>query len=120
MRGAPTCGLCDERPILDTTHPEEQPTSFQAYLDAVEDKTGKTPRELVSEAQAKGFGPGTKATPILEWLAQDYGLGRGHGMAMVHVITKGPTISDKHVGSGGSHADPSNQLWLDGQASKPG
>lgn len=94
--------------------------SFQAYLDAVENKTGKTPRELVDEAHAKGFGPQTKATPILEWLAADYGLGRGHGMAMVHVITKGPAISDKHVGASGSHADASNQLWLDGQASNPG
>jgi hypothetical protein len=28
-----------------------------------------------------------KATPILEWLKEDYGLGRGHGKALVHVIT---------------------------------
>lgn len=93
--------------------------SFQAYLDAVEKKTGLTPRQLVAIATEKGFGPDTKATPILEWLAADYGLGRGHGMAMVHVITKGPTISDKHVGSGGTHADASTELWLDGVASKP-
>jgi len=30
--------------------------------------------------------------PILEWLPDDNGLGRGHGMAIVHVITKGPQI----------------------------
>lgn len=93
--------------------------SFQAYLDAVEDKTGLTPRELVAQAAAKGFGPGTKATPILEWLKEDYGLGRGHGMAMVHVITKGPEISDKHVGTTGTHSDESPTLWLDGKDSKP-
>lgn len=93
--------------------------SFQAYLDAVETKTGLTPRQLVAIATEKGFGPGTKATPILEWLAADYGLGRGHGMAIVHVITKGPTISEKHVETGGSHADASTELWLDGVASKP-
>ena len=40
-------------------------------------------------------------------------------MAIVHVITKGPQISDKHVGSGGTHADPSNVLWLDGKATNP-
>lgn len=40
-------------------------------------------------------------------------------MAMVHVITKGRTISDKHVGTSGSHADTSTELWLDGQASRP-
>lgn len=93
--------------------------SFQAYLDAIETKTGRTPRELLDEAREQGFGPGTKATPILAWLADTYDLGRGHGMAMVHVITKGPTISDKHVGTSGSHADTSTELWLDGQASRP-
>lgn len=93
--------------------------SFQAYLDAVEKKTGLTPRQLLALATEKGFGADTKATPILEWLAADYGLGRGHGMAMVHVITKGATISEKHVGSGGTHADASSELWLDGIASKP-
>ncbi|WP_144792631.1 DUF4287 domain-containing protein [Microbacterium paludicola] len=93
--------------------------SFQAYLDAVEDKTGLTPRQLTELAKEKGFGEGTKAGPILEWLKDDYDLGRGHGMAIVHVITKGPQISAKHVGSEGSHADPSDALWLDGKASNP-
>jgi hypothetical protein len=93
--------------------------SFQAYLDNIEDKTGKTPREFIALAEEKGFGPGTKAGPILAWLAEDFGLGRGHGMALVHVITKGAQIDPKHVGSGGTHADPSATLWLDGKATKP-
>ena len=93
--------------------------SFQAYLDAVEKKTGLTPRELVTLADAKGFGSGSSAAPIVQWLAEDYGLGRGHAMAMVHVITKGPQISAKHVDSGGTHADPTDTLWLDGAASNP-
>ncbi|WP_435737257.1 DUF4287 domain-containing protein [Cellulosimicrobium sp. PMB13] len=93
--------------------------SFQAYLDAVETKTGLTPRELVERAHEQGFGPGTKATPIVEWLAADYGLGRGHAMAMVHVITKGDRISSKHVGTDGAHSDASDRLWLDGKATKP-
>jgi hypothetical protein len=93
--------------------------SFQAYLDAVETKTGLTPRQLIDLAHEKGFDENTKATPIVEWLAADYGLGRGHAMAMVHVITKGPQISDKHVDSGGTHSDPSNMLWLDGKATNP-
>lgn len=93
--------------------------SFQAYLDAIETKTGRTPRALLEEAQARGYGPGTKAGEILDWLKADYALGRGHGMAMVHVITKGPTIDGKHVGSSGSHRDASDILWLDGQATKP-
>lgn len=41
-------------------------------------------------------------------------------MALVHVITRGPQISDKHVGGGdGAHADASDTLRLDGKASNP-
>ena len=40
-------------------------------------------------------------------------------MAMVHVITKGDRISSKHVGSGGTHSDESDRLWLGGKDSKP-
>ena len=94
--------------------------SFQAYLDAIEDKTGLTPRQLVDIAESKGFGDdGVKAGEILEWLKADYGLGRGYGMALVHVIKNGPQIGSKHVGTTGSHRDESDTLWLDGKASKP-
>ncbi|WP_309068824.1 DUF4287 domain-containing protein [Microbacterium sp.] len=93
--------------------------SFQAYLDNIETKTGVTPRRFIELAAERGFGPGTKAAPIVQWLADDYGLGRGHAMALVHVITKGERIDDKHVGSGGTHRDDSNRLWLDGKDTKP-
>lgn len=94
--------------------------SFQAYLDAAEGKTGLTPRQLVEIAQSKGFDePTVKAGVILEWLKADYGLGRGHGMALVHVIKKGPTIDSRHVGSDGAHRDETDTLWLDGAATKP-
>lgn len=94
--------------------------SFQAYLDAIEDKTGLTPRQLVEIAHSKGFeGESVKAGEILEWLTSDYGLGRGHGMALVHVIKKGPQIDAKFVGTTGTHRDESDTLWLDGKATKP-
>ncbi len=94
--------------------------SFQAYLDNIEDKTGLTPRQFIALAHDKGLdAAGTKAGAIVEWLAADYGLGRGHAMALVHVIQKGAAISDKHVGTDGTHSDPSNMLWLDGKASNP-
>jgi len=95
--------------------------SFQAYLDAIEQKTGRTPRQLLDEAIARGYQqPGVKAGVIVQWLADEYGLGRGHAMAMVHVITKGPQISTKHVGTDGVHRDETDTLWLDGIATKPG
>jgi Domain of unknown function (DUF4287) len=92
--------------------------SFQAYLDKIEDKTGRTPRELVDEAVGRGY-QDAKAGVICDWLKADYDLGRGHAMALVHVIKNGPQISDKHVGTKSTHSDPSNLLWLDGKASNP-
>lgn len=93
--------------------------SFQAYLDSIEEKTGLTPRQLIERASERGFGPGTKAGEIVAWLGEEYGLGRGHAMALVHVITKGPQIDPKHVGSSGSHRDATDTLWLDGKATRP-
>lgn len=94
--------------------------SFQAYLDTIEDQTGLVPREFIDIAQSRGYdAPDVKAGVILDWLKEEYGLGRGHGMALIHVIKKGPQIDGKHVGSTGSHRDESDVLWLDGKASKP-
>lgn len=94
--------------------------SFQSYLDNIEGKTGLTPRQFIAIAQEKGFdAQDTKAGVIIAWLKEDYDLGRGHGMALVHVINNGPKISDKHVGKPGAHGDESDTLWLDGVASKP-
>lgn len=88
--------------------------SFQAYLDAVEAKTGKTPNQLIELAHAKGFSENTKAGEIVAWLKEEFSLGHGHAMAMTKVIRTGPQISDKHVNSGGVHSDESNTLRLDG------
>jgi hypothetical protein len=99
---------------------KEDSMSFQAYLDAVEEKTGLTPREIVARAHENGFGAETKSGVIVDWLKQEYGLGRGHAMAMVHVVKNGAEISDKHVGSSGTHRDPSTTLWLDGKVTRPG
>lgn len=92
--------------------------SFQAYLDTIEKKTGKIPQELVDEAHARGYGADTKAGEIVTWLADEYGLGRGHAMALVHVVKNGPGISDKHVGTTGTHRDDSDVLRLDGLANR--
>ena len=91
--------------------------SFQAYLDNIEARTGKTPREFIQLAEARGYGRDTKSGEIVEWLKQDFDLGRGHAMALVHVIKKGPEIGDKHVGSKGTHRDESDTLRLDGKDS---
>jgi len=94
--------------------------SFQAYLDTIEDKTGRTPRQLLALAKERGLDrPDVKAGAIVDWLKADYGLGRGHAMALVYVIKNGPKIDSKHVGSTGTHRDDSDTLWLDGKATRP-
>jgi len=66
--------------------------SFQAYLDNVEAKTGKSAGELKKIAIDKGFAdeiglaPGVKATAIVDWLKQDFDLGHGHAMSIVAYI----------------------------------
>lgn len=68
--------------------------TFAAYMAAVEAATGKSIAGLVDIAEAKGFAvagrivPGVKAGQIVAWLAQDYGLGRGHAMS-VYAVLKG-------------------------------
>ncbi len=92
--------------------------SYQAYLDAIEAKTGKTPQQLLDEATDRGYGPTTKAAVVLDWLRQDYGLSRGHAMALYGVLKNGPTVPEKHVGSPGTHRDESLILRLDGVAQR--
>jgi hypothetical protein len=89
--------------------------SFQAYLDNIEAKTGKTPNEFIALAQEKGFGTDTKSGEIVSWLKENFGLGHGHAMAMVHVIKNGAKISETHVNSGGTHSDESDTLRLSGK-----
>jgi len=89
--------------------------SFQAYLDNIEEKTGKTPNEFITMATNKGFDKNTKTGEIVAWLKEDFNLGHGHAMAMSHVIKKGAKISNKHVGTDGVHRDESDTLRLDGK-----
>ena len=80
--------------------------SFQAYLDNIEAKTGKTPNDFLAMAKEKGFtDPATKAGTIVAWLKNDFELGHGHAMAIVHVIKNGAKLSEKHVGTTGVHRD---------------
>lgn len=61
--------------------------SFQAYIDNIKAKTGLSPDDFVHLAEEKGLlGQEVRATQILDWLRGDYGLGRGHGMAIVGIL----------------------------------
>ena len=57
--------------------------TFQAYIDAVKAKTGKTPEQLKTEATKAGvYRPDMKAMELVTWLARKYDVGRGHAMSV--------------------------------------
>ena len=59
--------------------------SFQAYLDNVKAKTGKTPDDFATLADQKGL---NKHGDIVKWLKNDFDLGHGHATAIAGVLMK--------------------------------
>lgn len=65
--------------------------TFQAYIDNIYKKTGKTPDDFRKLAEKKGLlKPGVKAMEVVNWLKKDHGLGHGHAMA-IYATFKGRT-----------------------------
>jgi Domain of unknown function (DUF4287) len=68
--------------------------SFQAYIDNIKAKTGKTPADFKRLAEKKGFlktgqlVKTVKATEITNWLKEEFELGHGHAMA-IYATLKG-------------------------------
>ncbi len=89
--------------------------SFQAYLDNVEEKTGKTPNDFIAEAKEKNI---TEFKDIIAWLKKDYGLGVGHARAIAYVIRNGAEFELRQTT--GTHRDASGTLKLDGTKRKSG
>jgi hypothetical protein len=62
--------------------------SFQAYIDNIKTKTGKSPDDFKKLAEKKGFFQGGQLVPtvrageIVKWLKKDFELGHGHAMAI--------------------------------------
>jgi hypothetical protein len=68
--------------------------SFQAYIDNIKTKTGKTPEDFKKLAEKQGFlqkgeiRTGIKAGEIVAWLKKEFNLGHGHAMA-IYAVFKG-------------------------------
>lgn len=57
--------------------------SFQAYIENIYAKTGKTPKELKEAAEKAGvYKPDMKAGELVEFLKDKFDLGYGHSMAI--------------------------------------
>ena len=66
--------------------------SFQAYIDNIQAKTGKSPEDFRRLAAEKNFTENgilratVKAGEVVAWLKADFGLGHGHAMAIVALL----------------------------------
>jgi hypothetical protein len=87
--------------------------SFQAYLDNIEEKTGKAPNQFIAEAKKKKL---TESKDIIAWLKKDYGLGLGHARALDYVIRHGPEFEVRQTT--GPHRDTSGTLQLEGKSKR--
>ena len=57
--------------------------TFQAYLDNIKAKTGKTPDDFRKLADQKGQ---TQFSEVMAWLKSDFGLGHGHANAIAQLL----------------------------------
>jgi hypothetical protein len=66
--------------------------TLQAYLDNIQAKTGKTPKDFQALARKKGL---VKRGEIVAWLKADFALGHGHANAIAHVLesAEAPKVS---------------------------
>jgi hypothetical protein len=66
--------------------------SFQAYLDNIQAKTGKSPADFKRLATQKDWMANgklradIKAGTVVDWLKEDFALGHGHAMAIVALL----------------------------------
>lgn len=66
--------------------------TFQAYIDNIRAKTGKSASDFRQLAAQKGWmengklRAGVKAMEVVAWLKADFSLGHGHAMAIVAVL----------------------------------
>lgn len=73
------------------------PINLKAYFATIKIKTGKTPADFRSLAEQKGWMQGEilksdiKAMQVFDWLKDEFQLGRGHGMAIYHILKEGLT-----------------------------
>ena len=82
--------------------------TFQAYLDAVKAKTGKTPEDFQKLARKKGL---VEGRDIIAWLKADYGLGHGHANAIAHVLVTAGQPEVSHEDAIAAHFAGKKAVW---------
>jgi len=93
--------------------------SAQAYLTTIEQRTGKTPRELIASAADAGLTTGSKAGEIVAYFKTEHDLGHGHTMTLAQVIRNIDTVDLANPTPSGPPPGSIGRLWLDGMDSRP-
>jgi len=69
--------------------------SFQAYLDNIRARTGKSPEDLKALAVKAGvFRADMKASELVAWLKKDFDLGHGYSMSIWAVFKNKGWVHD--------------------------
>jgi hypothetical protein len=69
--------------------------SFQAYIDNIKAKTGKSPEDFKLQLEQEGrLRPDMKAAELIAWLKDNYDLGHGHSMAIFAVFKSEGWVKD--------------------------
>lgn len=98
--------------------------SFQAYLDNVKAKTGKTPDDFAKLASQRGL---DKHGDVVKWLKSDFSLGHGHATAIAGVVlkkgvpkaTQGGKLAALFSGRKGCWRAPCDKLMAQFASSEP-
>jgi Domain of unknown function (DUF4287) len=70
--------------------------SFQAYIDNIKAKTGKTPEDFNKQMEKEGvLKPEMKASEFVNWLKDNYESGHGHSMSIWAVFKSKGWVTDK-------------------------
>jgi hypothetical protein len=82
--------------------------SFQAYLDTIKAKTGKTPDDFRALAAQKGL---TQYSEVVAWLKNDFGLGQGHANAMAQLLVNAEKFTSKPEDKLAAHFAGDKARW---------
>ena len=75
--------------------------SFQAYIDNIKTKTGKSPDDFKKELEKeKLLKTEMKATILVNWLKEKYDLGHGHSMAIFAYFKSKGWVNDPKKNKG--------------------
>jgi hypothetical protein len=87
--------------------------SFQAYLDTIKAKTGKTPDDFRALAAQKGL---AEYPEIMTWLKTDFGLGHGHANVIAQLLVNADKLQASPQDALAAHFTGAKSRWREAYA----